>query len=109
MKYGSANDGLSCLDCALTTAGRMARVTNADGTASYRSLIHLRDHLGSVRAVVDGDTGSVIEANDYYPFRKRIAISTEPELVEGARQAAVPTVTSTGSATVQSVASSNRW
>ena len=27
---------------------------------------------GSVRAVVDGDTGSVIETNDYYPFGKRI-------------------------------------
>ena len=34
---------------------------------SYRSLIRLRDLLGSVRAVVDGDTGTVIEANDYYP------------------------------------------
>ncbi len=30
------------------------------------------DHLGSVRAVVDGDTGTVIETNDYYPFGKRI-------------------------------------
>ena len=30
------------------------------------------DHLGSVRAVVDGDTGTVLEANDYYPFGKRI-------------------------------------
>ena len=27
---------------------------------------------GSVRAVVDGDTGTVIEASDYYPFGKRI-------------------------------------
>ena len=23
---------------------------------------------GSVRAVIDGDTGTVIEASDYYPF-----------------------------------------
>lgn len=30
------------------------------------------DHLGSVRVVVDGDTGTVIEASDYYPFGKRI-------------------------------------
>ena len=30
------------------------------------------DHLGSVRAVIDGDTGTVLEANDYYPFGKRI-------------------------------------
>lgn len=53
------------LDCALTTAGRIVRGTAADGSVSYSSLIHLRDHLGSVRAVVDGDTGTVIEANDY--------------------------------------------
>ncbi len=95
---------MSCLDCALTTAGRIARVTGADGTVSYRSLVHLRDHLGSVRAVVDGDTGSVIEASDYYPFGKRIAINTDPEHAEGARHAPVPTVTSAGSVT-----SSNRW
>jgi len=32
------------------------------------------DHLGSVRAVIDGDTGTVLEANDYYPFGKRIPL-----------------------------------
>ena len=67
------------LDCALTTAGRISRVTGTDGTLSYRSLIHLRDHLGSVRAVVDGDTGAVIEANDYYPFGKRIQVTVPVE------------------------------
>ncbi len=92
------------LDCALTTAGRIARVTGADGTSSYRSLVHLRDHLGSVRAVVDGDTGAVVETSDYYPFGKRIAITTDPEHAEGARHAPVQTVTSAGSVT-----SSNRW
>ena len=92
------------LDCALTTAGRIARVTDADGTASYKSMIHLRDHLGSVRAVVDGDTGSVVETNDYYPFGKRIAIPTDPGHAEGSLHATVPTVTSTGSATCP-----NRW
>ncbi len=92
------------LDCAMTTAGRIARVTGADGTVSYKPLIHLRDHLGSVRAVVDGDTGAVVETSDYYPFGKRIAVTTDPELAEGARHAPVPTVTSAGSVT-----SSNRW
>ena len=29
---------------------------------------------GSVRAVIDGDTGTVLEANDYYPFGKRIPL-----------------------------------
>ena len=31
---------------------------------------------GSVRTVVDGDTGTVLEANDYYPFGKRIPTPT---------------------------------
>ena len=65
------------LDCALTSAGRIARVTGDDGSASYKPLINLCDHLGSVRAIIDGDTGSVIETTDYYPFGKRIAITTE--------------------------------
>ena len=32
---------------------------------------NLRDHLGSVRAVVDASTGAVIERNDYLPFGQR--------------------------------------
>ena len=76
---GQSGSPILTLDCALTSAGRIVRWTAADGSVSYRSLIHLRDHLGSVRAVVDGDTGTVIEASDYYPFGKRI-----PLLVSGA-------------------------
>ena len=69
---------------------------------------------GSVRAVVDGDTGTVLEANDYYPFGKRIPLPvsgavpvtealsvTEPVEVTAPVEA---TVASTGSATSQ-----NRW
>ena len=76
---GQSGSPILTLDCALTSAGRIVRWTAADGSVSYRSLIHLRDHLGSVRAVIDGDTGTVIEANDYYPFGKRIPTPvTEP-------------------------------
>ena len=76
---GQSGSPILILDCALTSAGRIVRWTAADGSVSYRSLIHLRDHLGSVRAVVDGDTGTVIEASDYYPFGKRIPTPvTEP-------------------------------
>ena len=93
------------LDCALTSAGRIARVTGDDGSASYRSLIHLRDHLGSVRAIVDGDTGSVIEENDYYPFGKRIQVAGPVASTRSATGGGtVPTVTSVISAT-----SPNRW
>ena len=34
-------------------------------------MIHVTDHLGSVRAVVDGASGAVVETNDYYPFGSR--------------------------------------
>ena len=116
---GQSGSPILTLDCALTSAGRIVRWTAADGSVSYRSLIHLRDHLGSVRAVVDGDTGTVIEASDYYPFGKRIptptagsaAVSesavTEPAEVTESLEA---TVASTGSATVATAPTSpNRW
>ena len=76
---GQSGSPVLTLDCALTSAGRIVRWTAADGSVSYRPLIHLRDHLGSVRAVIDGDTGTVLEASDYYPFGKRIPTPvTEP-------------------------------
>ncbi len=65
---------------------------------------------GSVRAVVDGDTGTVLEANDYYPFGKRIPTPTagsaavsESAVTEPAEVTADPnphSVASTSSATV---------
>ena len=84
------------------------------------------DHLGSVRAVVDGDTGTVLEANDYYPFGKRIPLPVSGAVpVTVVRQAHQPvevtesletadpleaTVASTSSATATgSATSQNRW
>ena len=68
------------------------------------------DHLGSVRAVVDGDTGTVLEASDYYPFGKRIptpaagsAAVSESAVTEPAEVTADPnphSVASTSSVTV---------
>ena len=69
------------------------------------------DHLGSVRAVVDGDTGTVIEASDYYPFGKRIPTpAAESAAVSGSVSVTKPvevtadpnphSVASTSSATV---------
>ena len=34
-------------------------------------MFHVTDHLGSVRAVVDGVSREVVETNDYYPFGSR--------------------------------------
>ena len=64
--------------------------------------------LGSIllHEMLDDEFGLMIETGDYYPFGKRIAITTEPvaEHAEGSLHATVPTVTSTGSATYP-----NRW
>lgn len=108
---GQSDSPVITLDCALTSAGRIARETSAAGTVSYRPLIHLRDHLGSVRAVIDGDTGTVVETSDYYPFGKRIQVTAPvSEPVEGAQHAAEPAVAPVATATsVASTSSPNRW
>ena len=99
------------LDCAVTSAGRIARETSAAGTVSYRPLIHLRDHLGSVRAVIDGDTGTVVKTSDYYPFGKRIQVTAPvSEPVGGSQHASEPAVAPVAPATsVASTSSPNRW
>ncbi len=63
------------LDCALTSSGRIVRGSTTGGSSTYKVQHYLRDHLGSVRSVIDGDTGAVIETNDYYPFGKRIPVT----------------------------------
>ena len=66
---------------------------------------------GSVRTVVDGDTGTVLEANDYYPFGKRIPTVTEAlsvtEPVEVTSNPNPHSVASTSSTTAPT--SPNRW
>ena len=99
------------LDCAVTSAGRIVRETSAAGTVSYRPLIHLRDHLGSVRSVIDGDTGTVVETSDYYPFGKRIQVTAPvSEPVGGSQHASEPAVAPVAPATsVASTSSPNLW
>ena len=108
---GQSDSPVITLDCALTSAGRIARETSAAGTVSYRPLIHLRDHLGSLRSVIDGDTGTVVETNDYYPFGKRIQVTAPvSEPVGGSLYAAEPAVAPVAPATsVASTSSPNRW
>ena len=90
---------------------KMRYCTTSSGTVSYRPLIHLRDHLGSVRAVIDGDTGAVVETNDYYPFGKRILVTAPvSEPVGGSLYASEPAVAPVAPATsVASTSSPNRW
>ena len=60
-KHGSA---LTMESCAFTGGRFVATATGVE--ARY----FVTDHLGSVRAVVNGD-GEVLERNDYYPFGSR--------------------------------------
>ena len=108
---GQTGSPVITLDCAVTSAGRIARETSAAGTVSYRPLIHLCDHLGSVRSVIDGDTGTVVEASDYYPFGKRIQVTAPvSEPVGGSQHASEPAVAPVAPATsVASTSSPNRW
>ena len=108
---GQSDSPVITLDCALTSAGRIVRETSAAGTVSYRPLIHLRDHLGSVRSVIDGDTGTVVETSDYYPFGKRIQVTAPvSEPVGGSQHASEPAVAPVAPATsVASTSSPNRW
>ena len=108
---GQSDSPVITLDCAVTSAGRIARETSAAGAVSYRPLIHLHDHLGSVRAVIDGDTGTVVETSDYYPFGKRIQVTAPvSEPVGGSLYAAQPVVAPVAPATsVASTSSPNRW
>ena len=107
---GQSDSPVITLDCAVTSAGRIVR-ENTAGTVSYRPLIHLRDHLGSVRSVIDGDTGTVVETNDYYPFGKRIQVTAPvSEPVGGSQYASEPAVAPVAPATsVASTSSPNRW
>ena len=99
------------LDCDVTSAGRIVRENTADGSSTYKVQHYLRDHLGSVRAVIDGDTGTVVEASDYYPFGKRIQVTAPvSEPVGGSQHASEPAVAPVAPATsVASTSSPNRW
>ena len=93
---------------------KMRYCTTSSGTVSYRPLIHLRDHIGSVRSVIDGDTGTVVEASDYYPFGKRIQVTAPvSEPVGGSLYASEPVVAPVAQAapatSVASTSSPNRW
>ena len=95
----------------------MRYCTTSSGTVSYRPLIHLRDHIGSVRSVIDGDTGTVVEASDYYPFGKRIQVTAPvSEPVGGSLYASEPAVAPVApvapaalATSVASTSSPNRW
>ena len=62
MVYRRSGTGTLTFESAAFGAGRLT----ADGVR-----YHITDHLGSVRAVVDGSTGNVLEAGDYAAYGLR--------------------------------------
>ena len=82
------------------------------GAASGDQLHYTHVYDGTkLRSVIDGDTGAVVEASDYYPFGKRIQVTAPvSEPVGGSQHAAEPAVTAVAPATsVASTSSPNRW
>ena len=59
------------LESAAFAGGRFVARNVAGGDLEMVPMFHVTDHLGSVRAVVDGVSGEVVETNDYYPFGSR--------------------------------------
>ena len=70
--YEKATGGALSLDCVLTTGGRIVANKNSSGTITgYTVYHHITDHLGSVRAITDASTGTVVETSDFMPFGTR--------------------------------------
>ena len=67
--YRKQGESIS-LESAGFAGGRLVAKETADGSIMV-PMFHVADHLGSVRAVVDGVSGEVVETNDYYPFGSR--------------------------------------
>ncbi|MGN0202126.1 MAG: hypothetical protein ACI399_04390 [Candidatus Cryptobacteroides sp.] len=58
------------------SGGRIVAERDAAGALTgYAVRHHIRDHLGSVRAVTDATTGEVLETSDYLPFGTRWAMT----------------------------------
>ena len=70
MIYRKTGSNIS-LESAGFAGGRFVARETSPGVSAMVSMIHVTDHLGSVRAVVDGVSGEVVETNDYYPFGGR--------------------------------------
>ena len=70
MIYRKTGSNIS-LESAGFAGGRFVARETSPGVSAMVPMIHVTDHLGSVRAVVDGISGAVVETNDYYPFGSR--------------------------------------
>ena len=65
------------LESAGFAGGRFVAREISPGVSAMVPMIHVTDHLGSVRAVLDGVSGAVVETNDYYPFGSRWNVAAD--------------------------------
>jgi len=69
--FRRSSDGTLTPESIAFPGGRFIAMQGADGSIQMVPNYHIADHLGSVRTIVDGSTGQVIETNDYYAFGGR--------------------------------------
>ena len=72
------------LESAEASADGTARFLNAGGT-TMNAYYTIRDHLGSVRTIVNA-SGTVVERNDYYPFGARTTFGASYPTLASNRQ-----------------------
>ena len=71
LTFRHSSDGTLTPESIAFPGGRFVAMQGADGSIQMVPNYHIADHLGSVRAVVNGSTGQVVETNDYYAFGGR--------------------------------------
>ena len=71
LTFRRSSDGTLTPESIAFPGGRFIAMQGADGSIQMVPNYHIADHLGSVRTIVDGSTGQVIETNDYYTLGGR--------------------------------------
>ena len=69
--YVNDYDSTFVLESAAFSEGRIVRKELSEGSFVYEPHFFIKDHLGSVRAVVKAD-GEILQQNDYQPYGEKI-------------------------------------
>ena len=68
LTFRRSSDGTLTPESIAFPGGRFIAMQVADGSIQMVPNYHIADHLGSIRTIIDGSTGQVIETNDYYDY-----------------------------------------
>ena len=71
LTFRRSSDGTLTPESLAFPGGRFVAMQGSDGSIQMVPNYHIADHLGSVRTIVNGSTGQVVETNDYYAFGGR--------------------------------------